>query len=58
MKNYLQDNYHEIMSYNELRVAVRDAGDKVGSHEFQELIESMPLRCKAVIAAEGKFTKY
>lgn len=46
------------MSYDRLRVAVKDAWDKVGEHEFRALIESMPERCQAVIDAEGRFTKY
>ena len=58
MKNYLQDNYPEKMSYNRLREAVKDSQEKVGSFAFRELIESMPARCKAVIDADGLFTKY
>lgn len=58
MKNYLQDNYPETMSYNRLREAVNDAWNKVGRHEFEELIQSMPARCQAVIDANGLFTKY
>ena len=58
MKNYLQDNYPENMTYNALRAAVKDAWEKVGRHEFEELINSMPARCQAVIGADGLFTKY
>jgi hypothetical protein len=58
MKNYLQDNYPENMSYDNLRAAVKDTWEKVGQFEFQELIESMPARCQAIIDAEGLFTKY
>jgi hypothetical protein len=58
MKNYLQDHYPEIMGYNQLRDAVRAAWEKVGQHEFEELINSMQARCQAVIDAEGQFTKY
>jgi transposase len=58
MKNYLQDNYPENMTYNRLREAVKDAWEKVGSFTFKELIESMPERCQAVIDANGLFTKY
>jgi transposase len=58
MKNYLQDNYPENMNYNMLRVAVKDAWEKMGEYEFRALIESMPTRCQAVINAEGLFTKY
>jgi transposase len=58
MKNYLQDNYPERMIYDALRAAVKDAWEKVGQHEFEELIKSMPDRCQAVIEANGLFTKY
>ena len=46
------------MNYNRLRAAVKDAWEKVGEHEFKELIESMHDRYQAVIDAEGLFTKY
>ena len=58
MKNYIQDQYPEVMSYDQLRIAVKDVWEKVGEHEFRALIESMPEHCQAVIDAEGKFTKY
>ena len=46
------------MGYDRLRAAVKDAWDKVGSFEFQGLINSMKARCRAVIDAGGRFTKY
>jgi hypothetical protein len=58
MKNYLQDNYPENISYNRLRAAVKQAWEKVGRSELEELIKSMQARCQAVINAEGLFTKY
>src|SRR5437588_681896 len=58
MKNYLQDNFSENMSYDRLRDAVKEAWGAVGQHEFRELIESMPAQCQAVIEANGLFTKY
>jgi len=58
MKNYLQDNYPENMSYNNLRAAVKEAWEKVGRFELEELIRSMQARCQAVIDANGLFTKY
>ena len=45
MKNYLQDYYPENMSYDQLRAAVKDAWEKVGSFEFEALINSMRERC-------------
>jgi transposase len=58
MKNYLQDNYPEGMSYNRLRAAVKDAWEKAGRFEFEKLINSIPARCQAVIDAVGLFNKY
>ena len=46
------------MSYDRLREAVKDAWEKVGRFELEELIKSMPERCQAVIDANGLFTKY
>jgi hypothetical protein len=45
----LEINYPEVMQYDALRAAVKDAWDKVGRHEFEELIHSMQDRCQAVI---------
>ena len=58
MKNYLQDNFPETMTYERLRIVVKRACDSIGQEEFKELIESMPARCQAVIEANGLFTKY
>jgi hypothetical protein len=58
MKNYLQDNSPENMSYDRLRATVKDTWEKVGEFEFRALTESMPARCQAVIDADGLFTKY
>ena len=58
MKNYLQDNYPEDMSYDRLRAAVKDAWGKVGRYELEELINSMKERCQAVIDADGLSTRY
>ncbi len=58
MKNYLQDNYPENMSYEKLRAAVKEAWERVGRFELEELIKNMQARCQAVINANGLFTKY
>jgi hypothetical protein len=59
MKNYLQDKFpQEVMSYDMLRDAVKEAWENVGQFEFEALIQSMPARCQAVIDANGLFTKY
>ena len=46
------------MSYDRLRVAVKEAWEKVGEAELEALINSMKERCQAVIDARGYFTKY
>jgi hypothetical protein len=58
MKNYLQENYPEKMSYDSLRVAVKTAWEVVGASELDSLIAQMPDRCQAVIDANGLFTRY
>ena len=45
IKNYLQDNYPECMGYNQLRVAIKDAWEKVGQFEFEDLIKQMHNHC-------------
>lgn len=34
IKNYIQNHYSEVMSYDKLRIAVKDAWDKIREHEF------------------------
>ena len=46
------------MSYDQLRAAIKNAWDKVGQHEFEELIKNIKERCETVILAEERFTKY
>lgn len=46
------------MSYDRLRAAVKEAWERVGRFELEELIKSMKDRCQAVIDANGLFTKY
>jgi hypothetical protein len=46
------------MSYDQLRAAIKDAWEKVGRFEFEALIQSIKECCEAVIATEGRFTKY
>ena len=58
MKDYIAENYPEKMSYDRLRDAVRTAWNQIPSQYFQELVLSMPLRCTAVIEANGMQTRY
>jgi hypothetical protein len=61
MKNYLQATYGEryFESYDILRGRIKEAWEVVVTPRLlRELIEGMPDRMKAVIKAEGRFTKY
>lgn len=61
MKNYLEDTYGDCAfgSYELQRERVIEAWEEVATPGFLiELIKGMPDRMKAVIKAEGRFTKY
>lgn len=34
IKNYIHSHYPEVMSYVQLRIAIKDAWDKIEEHEF------------------------
>jgi hypothetical protein len=60
MKDWIEDRYglEEKPSYDNLRRYVKEAWDAVPDDYFEQLLHSMPDRCKAVIEAEGAHTKY
>ncbi len=60
MKDWIQEHYddQDKLFYNTLRKAVREAWDAVTFEQLKELLDSMHDRCEAVIAAEGKQTKF
>jgi transposase len=61
MKEYLTAKYrdYQFETYEVSKAKVQEAWDEVEtSGLLRELIESMPMRMEAVIAADGKFTKY
>jgi len=58
MKDYIQANFPDQMSISELRIVLREAWDSVPQSYLDELIESMPERCKAVIEAGGGHTRF
>jgi transposase len=59
MKDWIQERYEDTLTnYDDLRAAVRAAWEAVPVSYLQELLESMPARCQAVIDADGKHTKY
>jgi len=46
------------MSYDQLRVAVKEAWEKVPEDWLLDLVQSMLDRIQAVIAANGLYTRY
>ena len=58
MKDYIDDNFPERMTYAQLRVAVREAWDSITIDQLNQLIDSMHARCQAVIDANGNHIPY
>jgi transposase len=58
IKNELQENYSEKMTYDELRAAVKAIWDAIPDDDVRDLIRTMRQRCEAVIAANGLFTRF
>jgi transposase len=60
MKDYVKDKYGDIEkpSYDQLRAWVWEAWNEIPEDWLKELLASMPLRCQAVIDANGMHTKY
>ena len=58
MKDHIQENYPEKMSYVRLKQAVIAAWNAVEAWKLDELIDSMHDRCLAVIDAQGQQIKY
>ena len=58
MKDYIQKNFPDKMSYDKLRAAVKEAWEAVPEDYLMELLDSMPARCQAVINAKGMYTKF
>lgn len=54
MKKY-PDYY---ISYDRLRIAVKEAWDAISELELLALVREMPARCQAVIDANGMHIKY
>lgn len=58
MKNFIQDNFPENMTYDQLRNGVNETWDQIGEREFKELIKQMPEKCQAVIDAKRDITQW
>ena len=61
MKNWIQHKYGHIdtiSSYTRLRAIIIEAWEAIPDERIQELIETMPIRCQAIINANGGYTIY
>lgn len=57
MKDWLGAQYPEqSASYDQLRAHVQEAWHAIGEDTLEELLESMPAHCEAVIEANGLYT--
>lgn len=59
MKDWIQDKYDiEKMNYARLREMVEEVWRAVPNYYLSKLVDEMKERCEAVIAADGKHTKF
>lgn len=60
IKDWITGKYimEDLKNYKTLRKALSEAWQSIGQAQLDHLIESMPARCAAVIAAKGEHTKY
>ena len=58
MKDWIQDNCPEKLTYDQLRGAVLAAWEQISPEFLSELVDSMQARCEAVIRANGMYTEY
>jgi hypothetical protein len=47
-----------LYSHDKLRRVVKETWEAVGADELLALVQEMPARGKAVIDAQGRYTKY
>ena len=54
MKDWLALHYPDIKAtYDQLRRRVQEAWESIGEEVLDQLIDTMPFRCQAVIDANG-----
>lgn len=58
MKDWIQNNYPEKLSYNKLRGAINAAWEQISPEFLSDLVDSIQARCEAVIRANGMHTEY
>ena len=56
MKDWIEDHYpQEDMSYDQLRIVIREAWDTISEDYLEELIITMPDHYRLVIEANGGY---
>lgn len=59
MKDYIENKWGDKqLSYDQLRIAVKEAWEAVTELQLQDLVASMSIRCQDVIIAQGGHTKW
>ena len=58
MKDIIARDYAEVSSVQEMKIIVQRIWDHFRDEEWDKLIESMPERMEAVIAAGGGSTRF
>lgn len=59
MKNWIQDRYDDgLTASGDIYQAVQSAWDAVPEQFLRDLVDSMPARCRAVIDADDRHTRY
>ena len=59
MKDYIKLKFGDVqLSYNQLRVAVKEVWEAISANQLNSLIDSIREHYEAVINAKGGFTKF
>ena len=62
IKNWIERRYPKVggreYSYDNLRQQVQEAWDTISPKYLQSLVDSIGVRCQAVIEAEGGYTRF
>jgi hypothetical protein len=59
MKDWIQARYdNSLTDSQDVRGAIQEAWDALSEQNLQDLVDSMPVRCRAVIEADGRHTQY
>ncbi len=59
MKYYIENKYGDVqLSYDKLRVAVKETWDSITPDQLDRLIDTMQQRCEDVIKAKGRHIEW